>query len=467
MIRPLALIVLLLSAVPLAAQDGAPPPDELLALNFYLQQGDSAATEAELRRLQIKYPGWTPPDDLSRLSVTGPTTEIDEIYRLIAASDFVRAREAITAAQAAWPSWNPPEDMLALLAVGEGQVALDQALTAGDAARAIEIATGTPGLLRCDRINNAWRIAEAQAAAAGGKPAALGTYRAVLSACVDPVQLSATLEKADPAATTEELEALFAGVEARFPDRRDEWQALKARLMAGRGVAVAAPAAGTPDATAPTIRPRPRPDPAARAAPAAAAAPRASGGAGSGGGGGGSTNSVNAAAAAGDWTRCLALSDGSRIAAVIYQRGWCAYNLERPMEAAAAFRTALDGRLDASQKRDARYGLALAYLKMQMPEEASRLAAATGFTAQQRLDIERQILDQRGVAAYQKRQYRQAIDYFNELERLNGSIRRDLAILRAYAYLNGGNQPEARRQFQRLHDQMATTDSLRGLQASE
>lgn len=465
MIRPLALMALLLSAAPLAAQDGAPPPDELLALNFYLQQGDSAATEAELRRLQIKYPGWTPPDDLSRLSVTGPTTEIDDIFRLIAASDFARAREAIAAVQASWPGWRPPEDMLALLAVGEGQVALDQALAAGDAALAIQIATGTPGLLRCDRINNAWRIAEAQAATPEGKPAALGTYRAVLSACVDPDQLSATLEKADPAATLDELEALFAGVEGRFPERGDDWQALKQRLLAGRGLAVAAPA-GTGASTAAdvtsSIRPRPRPDPTARPAPAAPSTPSATGG-----GGGGSTSSVNAAAAAGDWTRCLALSEGSRTAAVIYQRGWCAYNLDRPMEAAAAFRTALEGRLDAGQKRDARYGLALAYLKMKMPEDAARLAAATAFTAQQRLDIERQILDQRGVAAYQRRDYRRAIDYFNELERLNGSIRRDLAVLRAYAYLNGGNKPEARRQFQRLHDQMATTDTLRGLEASE
>ena len=159
-------------------------------------------------------------------------------------------------------------------------------------------------------------------------------------------------------------------------------------------------------------------------------------------------------------------SSGSSSPAVVYQRGWCAYNLDRPMEAIAAFRTALGGRLDSTQRQDAAYGMALAYLKMKMPEEAARISVATDFTRKQRVDIERQILDQRGVLAYQSRQYKKAIQYFDALEQVAGGIRRDLDILRAYAYLNSGNRMRARDEFLRLNNELSTRESRAGFAAS-
>jgi tetratricopeptide (TPR) repeat protein len=174
---------------------------------------------------------------------------------------------------------------------------------------------------------------------------------------------------------------------------------------------------------------------------------------------------LDALVSAGDWNGCMQRSAGSSVAAVVYQRGWCAYNLERPMDAISAFRSALSGRLDATQRRDAAYGMALAYLKMKMPEEAARISAGTDLTRTQRVDIERQILDQRGVLAYQNRQYVQAIQYFDALEKVAGSIRRDLDILRAYAYLNSGNKNRAKTEFTRLHNAMATRESRAGLNA--
>ena len=85
------------------------------------------------------------------------------------------------------------------------------------------------------------------------------------------------------------------------------------------------------------------------------------------------------------------------------------------------------------------------------------------FTPDQRLDIESQILDKRGVAAYNRRDYGRAIAYFNELERVTGVVRRDLALLRGYAYLNSGQKAQARAEFQKLHNQMATQASRRAL----
>lgn len=447
-----------------AAAQAAPPPDELLALNFYVQQGDKAATEAELRRLQLKYPQWQPPADLTRLSGGGPTVEVEAIYRLIGAGQVRQAREAIARAEAAHPGWHPPEDMLALIATAEGQAALDKALADNDLNRAIEIASGTPGLLRCDRINNAWRIAEAQAAAM--RPAdAVATYRAVVSACTEFNDLTATLEKADAVASDAELAELFIVVEGRFPARKADLTALSLRLLAGHGAAAASPAEAAAPASAPpasaSLAPAAAP-PAPSAGPGTGAAPAA----GSDGGGGGA-GAVRAAAASGNLARCLALSEGSKSAAVVYERGWCAYNLDRPMEALAAFRQASEGRLDKTQIRDARFGMALSYLKMHMPEEAARLAATTDLTHEQRVDIEGQILDQRGVAAYKKRQFRKAIAYFNALEEVRGNLSRDLAILRAYAWLNSGNRAKAHALFLQLHDELATEDTAKGLRASQ
>ena len=150
-----------------------------------------------------------------------------------------------------------------------------------------------------------------------------------------------------------------------------------------------------------------------------------------------------------------------------YQRAWQSHDLNRPMQAIDLFQSALAGRLSADQRRDAHYGMALAYLRLQMPEEAAKIAARTGFSQSQRLEVERQILDLRGVAAYQSRQYRNAIAFFDALENLTGNLRRDLAILRAYAYLNSRQTALARREFMRLHNELATNETRRGLAATE
>lgn len=151
----------------------------------------------------------------------------------------------------------------------------------------------------------------------------------------------------------------------------------------------------------------------------------------------------------------------------MYQRGWCAFNLDQPMEAVATFQAALKAGLNGEQRRDAAYGIALAYLKMGMTEDASRIAAATDFTRKQRVDIEREILDQRGVNAYKRKDYRKAIAYFDALEQLTGGIRRDLAVLRAFAWLNAGNRAEARRQFEKLNNELSTDETRRGLRATK
>lgn len=463
MIKTTVLSALMLSALAgLALAQTAPPADELLALRMYLQQGEETAAQAELRRLQLKYPQWVPPADPRQLTTSQtPQAEIDQFYRQLAAGQTDQARNTLAKARRDYPDWTPPADMTAQLETADGQQALNTALAGGDVAAARSVAARTPGLLRCDRIDNAWRIADGQRAA-GAKADALATYRAVLAACTNPGDLVSTLEKADGVASEPELRSMAAQLSSRFPDESGRFDAALTRLLAGRGVITAAPVAPSVVATprarteppaASSAAPARTPKPAAQASPKRAQNPAPA-------------TAPSRAARGESPAQCAARTAGARAASVVLERAWCVYNLDRTMDAMADFKTALAGSLNAQQRRDARYGLALAYLKLGMAEPASQIAATTDFDRRQRVDIERQILDQRGVAAYNQRRYRDAIRYFDAIEQVSGSIRRDLAILRAYAYLNAGNQPKALAEFRRLNSEMSTTETRRGLQAA-
>jgi len=85
------LLTLLLTAPALAQTAGY---DDLRALRFYLQQEDSAAVQAELRRLRTAFPDWRPPEDLDDLLAPRATATVDEaaIWAAIERRDFTGAR---------------------------------------------------------------------------------------------------------------------------------------------------------------------------------------------------------------------------------------------------------------------------------------------------------------------------------------------------------------------------------------
>ena len=442
----------------MSAQPSAPAPgpthEELRALTFYMQQRDGLSANAELRRLRVKFPTWTPPTDLGALQMEQPSVEIDTIFRQIAVGQLAEARATIAVTRAAYKGWTPPVDMMTLLGLAEGQVKLDAALDAGNADAAVEIAIGTDGLLRCDRINNAWRIAEAQLGQKA-REASVRTYKAIVTACETYPELFATIEKSDVVTTTDELAGLVEVVMKRFPDKQTDLKDLQSRLLAGRdgsGATRSGPEAGGELAT--SIRPMPRPDrrakaasPAASVASAPAPAPR--------------KPKVSA-----NWTECLAQTEGTRDAQMLFSRGWCAYNLERPMDSLAAFQ-AVEGLLAPAQRRDARFGMALSFLKLNMTEDAARVAATTDLTAKQRIETESIILDQRGVRSYKLGEFDKAIGYFTALEQVSGSLRRDLSIMRGYAYLNTGRRTIAFDIFQTLHNQLATRETAHGMELAK
>lgn len=459
-----------------AQAQSTPSADDLRALRFYIEQDDTTSVTAEIRRLQTIYPQWSPPQTLTDLLQTQPTTQLDDIYARIARNDLNGARRVLAETRTAFPSWTPPENINTLINLAQGQIDFDAAIGRRDMSAAIALASTTPDLLRCDRINNTWQLADLQTAA-GNDAAALAAFSQIVRTCTAVPDLIATIEKANAVASVEEMRGLVATAQQRLPAAAAQFAALEARLLAGRGVTTTAPAGSqaTPSPTpTPTATPTPQaatPTPPASTAmttaqpaavsPAPATAPPLSALRLSGDN---RLNGVRSAARAENFAECAARSVQPRSLDVAYERAWCVFNLDRPLESLALFTAA--SAISGSVGRDARYGMALSYLRRDMTDAASQLAATTDFLPEQRRTVESIILDQRGVRAYQQEDYPRAILFFDGLERLEGGLRRDLAILRAYAYLNSGDRATARAEFRRLDDELSTEETRTGLRAS-
>jgi hypothetical protein len=455
---------LALALPPAALAADGPSAAELQALVYFHRQNDRAAFDAELRRLQRQFPGWTPPEKIETLQAAGPGAEVDAMYQAVAGGDPAAARALIAATEARFPGWTPPDELTALLAVREAQNALDAALAEGALDRARGLAEAHPDLRRCDRVNNIWRLAELQAKG-GSRDAAAASLRGVVATCEDFGVVHASIEKASAAAGEAELRAMVALAKPRFPDRGAELDALERRLVAGlaspRGPAAsrvadgaARPAAKAPARAASPQRPRQRQE-AARLAPDGTPLT-----------GDDRIETARAAAARGDWAACLAASTRPRSVDLTYQRAWCAYSHGRPLEALHGFRIAAGAGLEPEAARDAGFGMALSYLSEKMTDDAADVAASVDLTPTQRRQVETAILDQRGVAAYDAGEYRRAIAFFDELERLQGGLRMDLALLRGYAHLNLGERGPAMARFTGLHNAMASDRTREAMRAA-
>ncbi len=461
-----ALLAALLAAMaPLTAGAQTASFEDLRALRYYISQNDAAATQAELRRLRAAFPDWRPPADLNELMAAPTTASVDEseIWRRIERRDYDGARAAIEAGRARVAGWTPSSELLRVLELNEAQDAFDRATMSRDAAQAIAVARRAPQIMTCDRINNAWLLADMYVLA-GQNGTALATYRNTIQSCPNYAQLQPTLEKTNAIASRAELNDAFALARRANPGAQPQLDALYARLT-GAGAAPSASAA--PAAAAAVAATRPAPvapsvQPAAVApapAPVQGALPLR---------GDGRLADVRRLKEQEQFARCLAASTNPRSLDVLYERSWCAYSHQRPTEALVGFQEAarVGDALGPNVRRDATYGMALSYLGMNMTEQGAQVAGSVMLSDTQRREIETIVLDQRGVRAFRQGDYRQAIGYFNAMEQINGGLRRDLAMLRGYAFLNAGQRGEALTQFERLHAQLATPETREALNAA-
>lgn len=413
-----------------------PTPGELLALRYYLERGDSPAAAAELRRLRIIHPDWTPPKDpaaLFRPVVAGD--EVTRIYDLIARGSFEEARSAIGTLEARLPGWRPPGEMLRLLREGAAQEMLDAAASKGLWPQVIAAARQAPEILSCERINNLWLLAEAQDQT-GVPELARATYGGILDRCNDPAALIATLEKAEPLLDDVGLRAFTTRAAERLPTEEARFAAARDRLLAGRARTV-------PDLP---------PERAVSAAEAASAQP--------------APDSVSpkdarwaavfAAARAGRWADCLSASRGAASPDLRRQRGWCALSADRPLEAVALFR-GLQGVLSGAGARDVAHGLGLALVAADMPEAALDHLAAVRLDPNRAAEVRALAEARRAVRAFDEGRFADAIVAIAAAEAASGARWRDLDLMRAEALRALGREGEARRLLRGLNEELSTS----------
>ncbi|TCU15402.1 cellulose synthase [Rhizobium sullae] len=115
-------------------------------------------------------------------------------------------------------------------------------------------------------------------------------------------------------------------------------------------------------------------------------------------------------------------------------RGWCLMDLNRPMEAVAAFERALQG----SQRRtreDAAYGQSLAYLRVGLSNNAAVAATRAPQSRERAAELQVAILADRALAAYGAKRYRETLIYLDQRAQIKRETV-DLMVLRGYCYLN-------------------------------
>jgi cellulose synthase operon protein C len=129
-------------------------------------------------------------------------------------------------------------------------------------------------------------------------------------------------------------------------------------------------------------------------------------------------------------------------------RAWCLMRLNRPAEAAAAFRSVL-ATGNAKERQDAAYGLSLANLNLGLTDEAGVAASAAPQTKERMSEISLAMANQRILAAYNAGNYADTLNDLDARARLAPEPT-DLMILRGWSYFHLQRYEEAERLFEAL-----------------
>jgi cellulose synthase operon protein C len=129
-------------------------------------------------------------------------------------------------------------------------------------------------------------------------------------------------------------------------------------------------------------------------------------------------------------------------------QGWCLMQLDRPTEAAAAFR-ALLATGSAKERSDAAYGLSLAYLRLGLTAQADIAASAAPKTDERVSQIRLAVLTQQIQAAYNAGDYSDALIDLDARARL-APEEAGMMSLRGWSYFHLQRYEEAERLFEAL-----------------
>ncbi|TXR46820.1 tetratricopeptide repeat protein [Phyllobacterium endophyticum] len=141
-------------------------------------------------------------------------------------------------------------------------------------------------------------------------------------------------------------------------------------------------------------------------------------------------------------------------------RGWCLMDINRPLEAAAAFERGLLSRSDAARS-DAAYGQSLAYLRVGLADKAAVAASKARQQQSRQIELDIALLSSRATDAFTAGRYNEALLALDQRARI-APERNDLMVLRGYAYMNLNRLADAQRVFEAVAA-TGSKDGLRGM----
>lgn len=129
-------------------------------------------------------------------------------------------------------------------------------------------------------------------------------------------------------------------------------------------------------------------------------------------------------------------------------RGWCLMELDRPAEAVRAFEAAIESG-NAKTRSEAAWGQSLANIRLGLPDKAAVSASRAPQDGQRARDLEASILSLRATGFFEKKRYAETLLALDQRARI-APERRDLMVLRGYAYLGLYRIGEARQVFEAI-----------------
>ena len=212
-----------------------PSEEELTALKYYVQSGDSTAQLLEEKRLKEKYPDWSWNDPQNEKGTNSLKASIDAIYDLLSAGNVTQARKKIVETKTSFPGWKPTPNLETQLLLVQAQSDLNIALRDTDTGTAKKILKENRSLSSCDRVDNLWRLADVYKLQKNST-SAKAIYFEISEKCSPYEMLVSNVEKAEEILTDDELKGMIAKLTIRFPADKTNFEKLYTRLVAGRGV---------------------------------------------------------------------------------------------------------------------------------------------------------------------------------------------------------------------------------------
>ncbi|MFP5515414.1 MAG: hypothetical protein ACLGJC_20305 [Alphaproteobacteria bacterium] len=206
------------------------------ALRYYARIGDGERLEAEIARLRALDPSWEPPKDLFAPQPATPGVDESPFWTLLSAGKVAEARAAIAEQRRKSPSWQPSDKLLQELDLAESAGRIRSASDTKRWQEVVDAAAASPEAVACNRLDNAWRLAEAYAELKQADRA-FETYKTIVTSCPKAKERRDTIFKASRYLSPDRLRELTALGATANPATGEDYstvRAAEAELETGR-----------------------------------------------------------------------------------------------------------------------------------------------------------------------------------------------------------------------------------------